>query len=243
LNFRLLKSYLPIDVVIMAGGKGSRLKPLTNDTPKPLLNVGNKPIIEHNIDRILSFGVESFWISINYLGDKIVNYFGQGIEKNININYVKETTPLGTIGAVSKIHDFGHDYVLITNSDILTNLDYEKFYIDFIEKEADLSIIGIPYRVNIPYAVLEKDNDGNLINFKEKPEYTYESNGGIYLIKKTSLNLIPENLFFNATDLIEKLISQNKKVITYPFNGYWLDIGKHDDYNKAQKDIDNINFT
>ena len=242
INFRLTKSYLPLDAIIMAGGKGTRLRPLTNDVPKPLLPVGDKTIIEHNVDRLVKFGIDDFWFSVNYLGEKIEDFFSSGKNNNVSISYVWEDTPLGTIGAISKIDDLKHENVLVTNSDILTNLDYEKFYLDFINSNADLSIVSIPYNVNIPYAVLERDVEGKVKSFKEKPTYTYYSNGGIYLLKKSVLELIPKGLFFNATDLIEKLISLNKKVTSYSFNGYWLDIGKHDDYVRAQLDINNINF-
>jgi len=241
-NFRLIKSYLPLDAVIMAGGKGTRLRPLTNDVPKPLLPVGNKTIMEHNVDRLTEFGIDDFWFSVNYLGEKIKDFFGSGKEKNLSINYVWEDTPLGTIGAISKIDNLKHEDVLVTNSDILTNLDYEQFYLDFKRSNADLSIASIPYNVNIPYAVLEKDEDGTIRGFKEKPTYTYYSNGGIYLMKKAVLSLIPKNTFYNATDLIEKLLSLNKKVVSFSLDGYWLDVGKHDDYKKAQIDINKIKF-
>ena len=243
INFRLLRSYLPVDAVIMAGGRGARLKPLTNTIPKPLLKVGDKTIMEHNVDRLVEFGIDDFWFSVNYLGDKIEDFFGSGRNKNISIKYVWEDKPLGTIGALSKIDDFKHEDILVTNSDILTNLDYEQFYLDFKNSNADLAIASIPYKVNIPYAVLEQDVDGTIRGLKEKPTYTYYSNGGIYLIKKSVLNLIPKKSFFNATDLIDELISRNKKVVSFSFYGYWLDIGKHDDYDKAKTDIKNLNFS
>lgn len=242
INFRTLRSYLPIDAVIMAGGKGTRLRPLTNNIPKPLLMVGDKAIIEHNLDRLALYGIDDFWISVKYLGEQIENYFGNGNNKNIHINYVWEDKPLGTVGAVSKITNFVHDYILITNSDILTNLDYESFFLDFIEQDADLAVVTIPYEVNIPYAVLEA-NDGIVRSFKEKPTYTYYSNGGIYLIKRSALEHLPEKpSFFNATDLMEKLIKSNKKVVSYPLAGYWLDVGKHEDFEKAQRDVAKIKF-
>tara|TARA_B110000977_G_C11052731_1_gene482928 strand:- start:291 stop:1340 length:1050 start_codon:yes stop_codon:yes gene_type:complete len=241
-NFRLTKSYLPLDAILMAGGKGTRLRPLTNDVPKPLLLVGDKTIMEHNVDRLAKFGIDNFWFSVNYLGNKIEDFFGSGKEKNLSINYVWEDTPLGTIGAVSKIDDLKHDDVLVTNSDILTNLDYEQFYLDFKNSNADLAIASIPYTVNVPYAVLEKDDNGCITGFKEKPTYTYFSNGGIYLMKKSVLSLIPKNTFYNATDLIEKLLSINKKVVSFNLECYWLDIGKHVDYDKAQIDIKKIKF-
>jgi dTDP-glucose pyrophosphorylase len=241
INFGILKSYLPIDAVIMAGGKGTRLRPLTINTPKPLLKVGDKPILEHNIQRLSLYGIDDLWITLNFLGERIEDYFGNGQTRNININYVRESEPMGTIGSLSKIDNFLHDYVLVTNSDVLTNLDYEDFFLRFLEAEADFAVVTIPYKVDIPYAVLETSN-GHIINFKEKPTYTFHSNGGIYLMKREIINRIPKNTFFNTTDLMDKLIKDDMKVISYQMNGYWLDIGKPDDYEKAQNDIDKIKF-
>jgi len=241
INFRKIRSYLPIDAVIMAGGRGQRLQPLTDTVPKPLLKVGNKAIMEHNLDRLALFGIDDFWVSVKYLGEQIENHFGQGTEKNINIEYVWEDEPLGTIGAVSKIKNFEHDYILVTNSDLLTNIDYEQFFLEFIKREADLAVLTIPYQVSIPYAVLETNN-GAVKSFKEKPTYTYYSNGGIYLMKKEMLKYIPQDTFFDAPDLMQELINNNLKVISFPFSGYWLDVGKHEDFEKAHIDIHNIKF-
>lgn len=241
INFLEIRSYLPVDAVIMAGGRGERLRPLTDNIPKPLLKIGSKPILEHNIDRLALYGVDDFWVSVNYLGEKIEEYFGNGKNKNISINYVWEKEALGTIGAVSKIKNFEHNYILIANSDLLTNIDYEHFFLEFINQDADFAVVTIPYQVSIPYAVLETSN-GHVMSFKEKPTYTYYSNGGIYLMKKSVLKHLPMEMFYNATDLMEKLIKLKHKVVSYPLTGYWLDIGKHDDYNKAQEDIKHIKF-
>lgn len=241
INFRKIRSYLPIDAVIMAGGRGQRLKPLTDTVPKPLLQVGNKAIMEHNLDRLALFGIDDFWVSVKYLGEQIENHFGQGIEKNIKIEYVWEEKALGTIGAVSQIKNFEHDYILVTNSDLLTNIDYEQFFLEFIKQNADLAVLTIPYQVSIPYAVLETDG-GEVKSFKEKPTYTYYSNGGIYLMKKEMLKFIPKNTFFDAPDLMQELINNDLKVISFPFSGYWLDVGKHEDFEKAHIDIHNIKF-
>ncbi len=241
INFRTIKSYLPIDAVIMAGGRGQRLQPFTDTTPKPLLKVGDKPIMEHNIDRLASYGIDDFWVSVKYLGEQIEQYFGDGHQKNIKIEYVWETEPLGTIGAVSKITNFDHDYVLVTNSDLLATIDYEDFFLDFIRQEADFAVLTIPYKVSIPYAVLET-KEGIVKSLIEKPIYTYYSNGGVYLMKKKMLQYIPKNSFFNSTDLMESLVNKNYKVISYPFSGYWLDVGKHEDFEKAQIDIQNLKF-
>lgn len=241
INFRNIKSYLPIDAVIMAGGRGQRLQPLTDTVPKPLLKIGEKPIMEYNLNQLTKYGIDDFWVSLNYLGEQIEDYFGSGIERNIHIEYVWEKESLGTIGAVSLIENFSHDYILVTNSDLLTNIDYEHFFLDFINQNADFAVLTIPYQINIPYAVLETQNSV-IKSFKEKPTYTYYSNGGVYLMKKDLIKYIPRNSFYNSTDLMQQLINLNYKVVSYPFLGYWLDIGKHDDFERAQTDIKNFKF-
>lgn len=241
INFRYIRSFLPLDSVIMAGGRGVRLSPLTDTVPKPLLKVGDKAIIEHNIDFIRKYGVSDFWLSIRYLGDQIEDHFKDGKALGINIKYVREDTPLGTIGSVSKLHDLNHDHILISNSDILTTLDYEDFYIEFIKSGADMAIASVPYTVNIPYAVLDTDNN-RILSFKEKPSYTYHSNGGIYLLKKEILEMVPKDTFFNATDLMELLIARNFKLISYPMRNYWLDIGNPEDFEKAKLDVAHLDL-
>lgn len=240
INFRVNKSYLPVDAIIMAGGKGERLKPLTENIPKPLLHVGDKTIIDHNITRLMHFGIDDFWVTVRYLADKMHEHFSTGYS-DINLNLVDEDKPLGTIGAVGIINDLIHDDILLTNSDILTNLDYEDFYLQYLDAAADFAVVTIPYSVNVPYAVLETSN-GHVVSFKEKPTYTYYSNGGIYLFKKDLISHIPVNQSFNATDFMEILIKMGKKVFSYPLRGYWLDVGKHEDFNKAKEDIKTIKF-
>jgi dTDP-glucose pyrophosphorylase len=240
-NFRYQKSYLPVDALIMAGGRGERLKPLTDTTPKPLLKVGEKPIIEHNIDRLNTYGIDDIWISVRYLGQQLVDYFKDGREKALRINYVWEENSLGTAGALALVEGFIHEHVLMMNSDLLTNIDFEDLYLFFEEQQADFAVACIPYQVNVPYAVMET-LDKMVIGFKEKPIYTHYSNAGIYLMKKEVIDLIPKNQTFNATDLMAQLIQQGKKVVAYPLVGYWLDIGNHEDFNKSQIDIKNIKF-
>ena len=240
LNFNFYKAYLPIDAVVMAGGRGSRLSPLTDTTPKPLLKIGDKPIMEHNIDRLISFGIKDFWVSVNYLREQIIEHFKE-IKKDIKICYIEEDQPMGTIGALSKVETFQNEHVLVTNSDLLTNLNYENFYLDFLKNDADISMVTIPYEVVVPYGVVEQDQN-QVQGIQEKPTYTYYSNAGIYLMKKEVFASIPKNTFFNATDLITGELSKKKKVISYPFSGYWLDVGKPEDYKRAQTDIKHIKF-
>ena len=240
INFNKKRSYLPIDALIMAGGKGRRLYPLTSEKPKPLLKIANKPIIQYSIDNLIKYGVEDFWISLNYLSDQVEKYFKNKNSNKIKYNFIKEGKPLGTIGAASKVKDFKNEIVMIINCDILTNLNFEEFFIDFKNSDAAMSIVTIPYKTTIPYGVIE--SDGKLIkNLIEKPTYTHYSNAGIYLIKKKYINKIPKEKSFNATELIMLLVKSNKKVISFPFSGYWLDIGKPEDYDKANSDINIIN--
>lgn len=241
INFRFQKSYLPMDALVMAGGRGSRLRPMTDKVPKPLLKVGGKAIIDHNIDRLKSYGVDDFHISVRYLGEQLEEHYAKKNPSGVRINFIWEDFPLGTIGAASRVERFHHDYVLVTNSDILTTLDYEDFFLDFLEKEADMAVATIPYHVNIPYAVMETNN-GHVVSFKEKPTYTYYSNGGVYIVKKEVLSRIPKDTFFNATDLMAQVIQEGGKLVSYPIRQYWLDIGKPEDFEKAQNDIRHLNL-
>ena len=236
------KPSIPVNAIIMAGGKGQRLMPLTKDVPKPLLKIGDKPIIEHNIDRLTKFGIQDIHISVNYLGDQLIDYFKDGKEKNIHIEYINETEFLGTIASVKLAENYKHETLLIMNSDLLTNIDFYDFYQVFLDEEADMVIASTSYHVDIPYAVMETNGSVQVSSLKEKPRYTYYSNAGIYLIKKELLNLIPNGVFYNVTDLIDRLLELNKKVISFPIIGYWLDIGKHEDFKKAQEDIKHLQF-
>lgn len=230
------RSILPLDAVIMAGGRGERLRPLTDTLPKPLLKVGDKPIIEHNVDRLISYGVRNLTITIKYLGEKLEEYFGDGSAKDASIRYTRETEALGTIGALALVEGLEHDTVLVMNSDLLTDIDFEDFYATFCESGAEMAVASVPYQVPVPYAVLEVDHE-RIVSFKEKPTYTYYSNAGIYLLKRSLIERIPKGQFHNATDLMEGLIAEGRKVGYYPLLGYWLDIGRPEDYRKAQEDI------
>tara|TARA_B100000809_G_scaffold262326_1_gene313064 strand:- start:3999 stop:5042 length:1044 start_codon:yes stop_codon:yes gene_type:complete len=236
LNYR---QTLPIEAFIMAGGEGKRLRPLTEKIPKPLLKVGDKPIIEHNIDRLKTTGIDTIHISIKYLGQQLKDYFGNGNSKKIDIKYVEEVEPLGTVGSMSLVEIYKKETILLMNSDLLTNIDLLDMYHEFTKQNVDLMVATVPYEVNIPYAVMETTQ--NLVtSFKEKPTYTYQSNAGIYFFKKEVIDLIPENSFYNATDLMENMLSLGKKIGYYPILGYWLDIGQHEDFEKAQNDIKHL---
>lgn len=242
LDLKKTKTILPLTALIMAGGRGERLKPLTDHTPKPMLQVGDKPILEHNIDHLISFGIKEIYISVKYLKEVIMNYFGDGSKKGISIKYIIEDQPLGTLGALAYIDNINHSDILVMNSDLLTNIDFEDFYSYFIEYKANMALVSIPYNVNVPYAVLE--TEGHYVNaFSEKPTYTYYSNGGIYLLNFKLKNHISKGNFYNATDLMEFVINQDElSLLHYPMVNYWLDIGKYNDFVKAQEDIKHLTF-
>ena len=232
INLEKYKTRLPIDAVMMAGGKGERLRPLTEKTPKPLLPVGDKAIIDHNVDRLINYGVQHISVTVNYLKEQIEEHYREP-RNGVNIQTVREPKFLGTIGSIKFVPTFYNDTVLVMNSDVFTNIDYEDFFLHFLQHDAEMSVAAIPYNVSIPYGILDLDGR-NIQGLLEKPKYTYYANAGIYLIKRRALDEIPEDFFFNATDLVEKLIAEGKKVIRYPLNGTWIDIGNPQEYQKAQ---------
>lgn len=232
-NLEKYKTRLPIDAVLMAGGKGERLRPLTEKTPKPLLSVGDKAIIDHNIDRLISYGVKHINVTINYLGEQIEEHFKEP-KGGIQVQTVREPKFLGTIGSIKFVKEFYNNTILVMNSDLFTNINYEDFFLHFKEHDAEMSVAAVPYTVSVPYGIF--DLEGREIQgLIEKPTYNYYANAGIYLIKRSALEEIPEDTFFNATDLIEKLISESKKVIRFPLNGTWIDIGNPQEYQKANE--------
>jgi len=234
INLSKYHSKLPVDAVIMAGGKGERLRPLTNSIPKPLLKVGSKAIIDYNVDNLISYGVEHISVTVNYLKEQIEEHFQQ-LRDGIKINTVIEPQFLGTIGSVCFVKRFFHDTILIMNSDLFTNVNFEDFYLHFIEHEADMAAVAVPYSITVPYGIFDISGERDIVGLLEKPTYNYYANAGIYLIKREMIEqYIPENTFYNATDFMEKLIAEGRKVIRFPLSGYWIDIGNKQEYAKAQ---------
>lgn len=232
-NLQRFKSKLPIDAVLMAGGKGERLRPLTEKTPKPLLEVGGKCIIDHNVDRLISYGVEHVNVTVNYLGEQIEEHFDTPRD-GVQVRTFREPKFLGTIGSIKFVDIFYNDTILVMNSDLFTNIDYEDFFLHFQIHDAEMSVAAVPYNISIELGILDLDGH-NIKGLIEKPKYNYYANAGIYLIKKRALAEIPEDTFFHATHLVEKLIAQGKKVIRYPLNGTWIDIGTYQEYERAKE--------
>ena len=222
INLSKLKAILPVDAVIMAGGKGVRLKPYTNDIPKPMLELAGKPILAHNIDRLLIYGIKNIYISVNHLKEQIIEF----VKKNyssINIKFIEENSPLGTIGSLSLVDKWVNNDILVMNADILTNIDFYDFFVNYRNFKDDMSIATFNTRINIPYGILDT-TDKKINSLIEKPSFNYYSNAGIYLLKKEMLKYIPQNQKFDSTELMETLIDEKKKVSHFPIRGYWLDM-------------------
>ena len=241
INLEKYNSRLPFDAVLMAGGKGERLRPLTLETPKPLLKVGDKCIIDHNIDRLISYGVKHISVTVNYLKEQIEEHFAEP-RGEVKVQTVCEPKFLGTIGSIKFVENFYNDTVLVMNSDLFTNINYEDFFLHFKEHDADMSVAAVPYSVQVPYGIFKIEERRNITGLVEKPTYDYYANAGIYLIKKSALDLIPEDTFFNATDLIEALIAAGHKVIRFPLNGTWIDIGNPQEFKRANELVSHIHF-
>lgn len=233
INLDKYRTKLPIDAVLMAGGKGERLRPLTEKTPKPLLKMNNKPIIDYIVEHILSFGISNISVTVNYLKEQIIDHFSAP-KDGVRVRCYGEPKFLGTIGSIAYVENFENDTVLLMNSDAITDLDLEEFFLHFRENNADMSIAAIPYTISIPYGILDLEGR-NVRGVLEKPTYNYYANTGIYLIKRELLKLIPQGEFFNATDFMALLVNNGYNVVRFPLNGIWIDIGNQQEYQKAKE--------
>lgn len=233
-DFTYLTDIVPVECFIMAGGRGKRLSPLTDKIPKPLLKLEGKPIIEYTIEMLCKFGIEKIYISINYLGHLIREALGNGSKWGVEIIYIEEDIPLGTAGSLSLVDNFKSENILLMNSDVLTNVSISDLYEKLINTKADMVISSIPHKVEIPYAVFNSKKQ-KVSSLVEKPTYLYNANAGIYMFNKKLVEDIPKDKFYDITDLIEKLTNLKKDVYHVPITGYWIDIGKPIDYDRAKQ--------
>ena len=224
---------LPVSALLMAGGKGERLRPLTLETPKPLLSVGGRPIIDYNIMKLARAGITDVTVSVRYLAEKIKSHFEKPCH-GLNVKTVEETDPLGTIGAASLIQRHPNGHTLVMNSDLLTDLSLEELYLHHSRQNADVTIAAIPYTVSVPYAILDIADGSTLVDgMTEKPTFTYFANAGIYLFANKVLDRLRHNERKDAPDLIEDVIRDGGKVAYHPISGTWIDIGTPADYRHA----------
>lgn len=239
-NLEILQNLLedkqqPNSVIIMAGGLGKRLMPITKDTPKPLLLIENKPVLEIIVDQLSRNHFKNIFISTFYKSEMIKNYFGNGKDRNLNINYLKEKKQLGTAGSLSMIpQKFRNFPILVMNSDLLTTLDYDELMLFHKEKRNAITVCIRKKTFNIPYGVV-KNNKGRITDINEKPTQDYFINAGIYVLEPKILKKIKKNQHLDMTDLIKDCIKKKLKVTAFPIHEYWLDIGLKEDLENAKR--------
>ena len=220
----------------MAGGKGTRLKPYTMVIPKPLVPVGEYPIMEIVIRQLVRYGFDRIIIAVNHQAELIETYFGDGSKYGVSIEYSLETMPLSTMGPLKLMRDLPDDF-LVMNSDVLTDLDYARFLDDHKTSGRIFTISSYKRVQNVEYGVLD-ERDGVLVGFTEKPRLDYLVSMGIYAVSKRTLDYIPDNTFFGFDNLMTKLIESDEKVGIRLHEGYWLDIGRPDDYQMATDEFE-----
>lgn len=230
-------SNLPLQAVIMAGGFGTRLSPLTEDVPKPMLPIGERPLMEYTIEQLQRVGIHRVNITTHYLPEKITEHFGDGRDFGVEINYVNEEQPLGTAGALG-LMDAPDEPLLVINGDILTRVDFRAMLAFHRKQKADLTVAARYYEMEVPYGVLECVGP-QVLRLSEKPRHSFLVNAGIYLLETSVHQYIPAGEHINMTDLIAKLIHEGHTVVSFPILEYWLDVGQHADYSQAQEDINN----
>ena len=225
--------------VILAGGKGTRLRPYTVVLPKPLMPIGDYPILEVIIRQLAQNIFSHITIAVNHQADLIKTFFGDGSRWGIKIDYSLEDKPLSTMAPLKLIKDLPDNF-LVMNDDILTNLNYNEFYEYHIKNKNIFTISSYQREVKSEFGVLELDNQNNLVGFKEKPIQKYNVSMGIYMVSKKAVEFIPEDTFYGFDHLMLDLVKNNKNPSVKPFNGYWLDIGRPDDYEQAIEEFDRL---
>lgn len=221
-----------INAVIMAGGFGTRLRPLTDSLPKPMLDIGGRPIIEHIVDQLKDTGIRDIQVTTHFMPEVIQGHLGDGHEFGVNISYLNEETPLGTAGALG-LMPRPSATTMIINGDVLTKVDFRSFIAFHQEHAADMSVAVTRYEFSLPYGVVE--SSGGLINaIREKPKMHFLVNAGIYLMEPAIFDFVPMGQSLQMTDLITQLLADGKRLASFPIFEEWIDIGRHDDYRRAQ---------
>ena len=224
---------LPLRAVIMAGGFGTRLLPLTENMPKPMLPVGDKPLMEILIQQLRESGIHHVNVTTHFQRDKIKSHFRDGQHLGVDLTYVDEDQPLGTAGALSLMEAFDEP-LLVINGDILTEVNFRAMLQFHREHHAEMTVAVRRYDVEVPYGVVQCE-DANIVDLTEKPQFSFFVNAGIYLLEPSAQALLPAGEASNMTDLIQKLVAAGRPVVSFPIREYWIDIGRHADYELAQE--------
>ncbi|MDY0116711.1 MAG: sugar phosphate nucleotidyltransferase [Sulfurimonadaceae bacterium] len=225
--------------VILAGGKGTRLRPYTVVLPKPLMPIGDYPILEVIVRQLANYGFSHITMAVNHQADLIKTFFGDGSKWGIKIDYSLEDKPLSTMAPLKLIKDLPDDF-LVMNGDILTDLDYSDFYASHIKNKNIFTISSYQREVKSEFGVLQLNDENTLIGFKEKPIQVYDVSMGIYMVSKKAVDYIPYDTFYGFDHLMLDLIKSKEEPKIEKFNGYWLDIGRPDDYEQAIEEFDKL---
>jgi dTDP-glucose pyrophosphorylase len=228
---------LPLSAMVMAGGYGIRLRPLTEDVPKPMLSVGNRPLMERIIEQLRASGIQRVSVATHYKPEVIAEHFGNGDRFGVQINYVNEEQPLGTAGALG-LMEAPQEPLLVINGDILTQLNFQAMLDFHQDHRADMTVAVRKYEFQVPYGVVETTGV-RISRLVEKPSLDFFVNAGIYLLEPIVYRYIPNGRRFDMTDLIECLLAGERRVVSFPIREYWLDIGQYADYEQAQDDLRN----
>lgn len=220
-------------VVLMAGGLGTRLRPLTNDCPKPLLKIGKKPILETIIDSFIDCGFYRFYLAVNYRSEMIEEYFGDGSKYGVEIKYIHEKKRMGTAGALYFLPEKPVEPIIVMNGDLLTKLDFGELLDTHIKNGSAATMAVREYSYQVPYGVINCDGD-RIVSIEEKPEHTYFVNAGIYVLEPEVVARVDKEEFFDMPNLFKDIIGEGGKAGVYPIQGYWLDIGRLDDFERAK---------
>ena len=226
-------------VILMVGGLGTRLRPLTQDTPKPMLKVGNKPILQTIVEKFAEYGFVNITMCVNFNASIIRDYFGDGKEFGVNIDYVLEQKRMGTAGALSLLKERPSEPFFVMNGDLLTNVNFEHIFNYHVLNKATATMCVREYDYEVPYGVV-KMNDNKIIEIVEKPVQKFFVSAGIYMLSPEILDLIPKNEFYDMPALFEKLIRLSKNVISFPIREYWLDIGRMEEYQRANEEYKEV---
>lgn len=226
-------------VVLMAGGLGTRLGELTKTMPKPMLPVGDRPLLETIVRRFVDQGFVNFYLSVNYMADVIESHFGEGERFGARIRYLRETKRTGTAGSLSLLPELPVEPLIVANGDLLADIDYAHMLDEHVDSDVAATMGVSEYEFQVPYGVVHKEN-GFVKRIEEKPVHKSLISAGVYVLSPSSLGLIPHDTFFDMPSLFEALIAGGQKVSTYKVHGYWLDIGAIPDYQKANSDIGTV---
>ena len=233
IDLRRVHALLPLEAVLMAGGRGERLRPLTDELPKPLLPVAGKPIIDYNVEELEACGIKKIYVTVNYLGEMIRDHFSEW-KGRAKVKCVEEPKRLGTFGSLAFVEGISSEDIIVMNSDLLSVIDFQSMYSHHRNSNSDFTIAAVPYSVSVPFAIMRMHGE-RVKSLEEKPTYNYFANGGVYIMRSELIGRIKKGEYLDAPDFIMGLIKDGFNVGSFHIEGTWIDIGSPDDYRLANE--------